>query len=375
MAARKKTIDVRAQRAGLLRSLDRRIRSEGEISLPAAPALLEIYMRRLASMFAGMGKRFSRAELTALRSLLEPRLEAGFAQSPHCRVRVKWQPEPAPATGIDYRIWLESGTLESEYESWLTSREPPLFGALPDAKLLHVVGKPAVPARYRILDLGAGTGRNSLALARAGHTVDALETTPSFCKQLRKMARAERLPLEVIEANMLAPKLELGRARYSLVLCSEVSPHFRGPAELRTLFERAARWLRPGGSLLLNAFLVVRGFAAAKLVRELSQIAWSSVFTPREVASALEGLPFELMSNESAHAYEKAHQPPEAWPPTSWFENWSRGHNCFGVKRGNPPMELRWLHYRRLEAKGRSARAHSSTRPRKTTRKTTHTAG
>jgi SAM-dependent methyltransferase len=351
VAGRTKTALVRAREAGLLKSLDRRIRCEGEISLPAAPALLELYMRRLSALFANMGKRFSRAELAALRNLLEPRLHAGFAQSPHCRIRLKWEPEPAPASGIDYRIWLETGSLESEYESWLTSREPPLFGAHPDAKLLHVVGKPALPSRYRILDLGAGTGRNSLALARAGHPVDALETTPAFCRELRKAARAERLPLEVVESNLFAPKLALGRSRYALVLCSEVTSHFREPDQLRTLFERAAKWLRPGGSLLFNAFIAKSRSAARALERELSQIAWSSVFTKQDLASASQGLTLRLVSDESAHAYEKEHQPPAAWPPTSWFESWSRGYNCFAMKQGAAPMELRWLHYRKAEGR------------------------
>jgi SAM-dependent methyltransferase len=353
VAARKNSGKQASHEAGLLRSLDRRIRTEGELILPAAPALLDLYLRRLAAMFANMGKRFSRAELAALRGLLEPRLKEGFAQSPHCRIHVKWQPEPAPATGIDYRLWLEAGTLETEYESWLSTREPPLFGALPDAKLLNVVQASAAREPQRILDVGAGTGRNALALARAGHAVVALETTPAFCSELRKLARAERLPLQVVEANLFSPRLELGRARYSLVLCSEVAPHFRGVGELRMLFERAARWLRPGGSLLVNAFLADRGFSPESMARELSQIAWSSVFTTHDLARAARGLPLALVSNEPAHAYEKAHQPPESWPPTSWFDNWSRGYNCFGVKRGRPPMALHWLHYRKRSARKR----------------------
>jgi len=315
--------------------------------LPAAPALLELYLRRLAPLFKSLGKPFSRAEQAALRAMLEPRLLEGFRRSPHCRVHVKWQPEPAPATGVDYRIWLEGGTLEAEYESWLSAREPPLFGALPDAKLLQVVGELASPARCRVLDLGAGTGRNSLALARRGHPVDAIETTPAFCAELRKAARAEKLPLRVINANLLGPKLGLAPGRYSLVLCSEVTSHFRGAEELRTLFERAARWLRPGGSLLLNAFLAKPGFAPPRLARELSQIAWSSLFTRRDLARASAGLPLRLVSNEGACDFEQAHLPPESWPPTSWYESWSRGYNCFGARRGTPPIELCWLLYRK----------------------------
>ncbi|HKO49441.1 MAG TPA: class I SAM-dependent methyltransferase [Polyangiaceae bacterium] len=347
MAARKPLIAPRAADAALLASLDRRIRSEGELSFPAAPALLDLYMRRLASLFASMGKRLSRDELASLRSLLEPRLKDGFEQSPHCRVHIKWQPEEAPGTGVDYRIWLVNGTLEAEYASWASSREPPLFGAYPDAKLLHIARALKTPERHRILDIGAGTGRNTLALARAGYAVHALETTPGFCSALRDTARTERLPIEVIEGNVLAPELVLGRAHYSLVVCSEVTGHFRGPADLRRLFERAARWTRKGGSLLVNAFVASKGFEPSALAREFSQIAWSTVFTHKDLAEAMGGLPFSRISDESAYAYEKAHQPPQGWPPTSWFENWSRGFNCYQVKQGLPPMDLRWLHYRK----------------------------
>jgi SAM-dependent methyltransferase len=337
-------------------SLDRRIRTSGGISFPAAPALLDVYLRRVSTLFASMGKKFSRAELGLLQSLLEPRLQAGFEQSPYARIHLEWQPEDPPGTGIDYRIRLEGGTLEAGYDEWLRTKEPPLFGANPDAKLLHLTRELEGPRRHRILDIGAGTGRNTVALARAGYAVDALETTPGFCKALRRVARAERLPIEIIESNIFAPDLELGRERYSLVLCSQVTGHFRGNAELRALFERAATWTRPHGSLLVSAFVANDGFEPSQLAREYSQIAWSTCFTPRDLSEALRRLPLELVSDESAYEYEKAHQPAETWPPTSWFESWSRGFNCYRMKSGAAPMELRWLHYRKLEPKKRTRR-------------------
>jgi SAM-dependent methyltransferase len=332
------------------------MRTEGELSFPAAPSLLEVYLRRLSTTFANMGKRFSRAELASLRSLLESRLRDGFEQSPNSRVHIKWEPEASPGTGIDYRIWLENGSLEGGYEHWDTTGNAPLFGTHADAKLLQLARELPKAPRPRILDIGAGTGRNAFALARDGFPVDALEATPAFCKVLRRTARSERLPLEIVQSNVFSPELELGRERYALVVCSEVTSHFRGSAELRALFERASTWTRPGGSFLVNAFVASRGYALTPLARESSQIAWSTVFTAKELGDAAQNLPLSLVSDESVYDYEKAHQPPQAWPPTSWFESWSRGHNCYRLKKGVPPMELRWFHYRKLESKRRNRR-------------------
>jgi len=42
-----------------------------------------------------------------------------------------------------------------------------------------------------VLDIGGGTGRNTLALARRGHPVDVVEMTPKFADIIR--AEAERV--------------------------------------------------------------------------------------------------------------------------------------------------------------------------------------
>ena len=100
MVTRKSTLGPEVAEAALLASLDRRMRTEGELSFPAAPSLLEVYLRRLSTTFANMGKRFSRAELASLRSLLESRLRDGFEQSPNSRVHIKWEPVASPGTRL-----------------------------------------------------------------------------------------------------------------------------------------------------------------------------------------------------------------------------------------------------------------------------------
>ena len=351
MRPRKKSLAPRAAQAALVAALDRRIKTEGAISFPVAPALLDHYLRRLSAMFASAGKTFSRAERASLRGFLEARMAAGFAQSPHARVHVRWQPEAAPGVGVDYKIWLEDGSLEGEYDQWAAAEGPPPFGACADAKLLDVVRGLEPAERHRVLDIGAGSGRNTLALARAGFVVDALELTPAFCRELRRAARAEQLPIEVIQSSLFAPELRLGRGRYSVVVCSEVTSHFRGVHELRAFFERAAACTRRGGSLLTNVFLAEPDFEPTQIARELSQISWSTLFTRAELARATRGLGFSRISDESVHDYERAHQPADFWPPTSWFESWSRGLNCYRMNSGASPIELRWLHYRKRAAK------------------------
>lgn len=346
MKPRLRAIAPRVVEEALVAALDRRVRTEGSISFPAAPSLLEHYLRRLSSMFAAMGKKLSRQELASLREFLEPRLREGFERSPHARVHLRWQPEAPPGTGIDYQIWLEHGSLEAEYARWAASEGPPPFGANADAKLLSLVAGLGKPPRQRILDVGAGTGRNALALGRAGFKVDALEPTPGFCDSLRAATSAESLPVEVIQSDVFAPGLRL-RAKYSVVVCSEVTSHFRSTTELRAFFERVTAWLRPGGSLLLNAFLADADFEPTLRARELSQVAWSTLFTRPELAKATRGLGLSLLSDDSVHDFERANQPSEAWPPTSWFESWSQGLNCFRMRRGSAPMQLRWLHYRK----------------------------
>ena len=334
-------------RTAVISRVNRRIQTEGEISFPAAPTLLGVYLERLTRMFASMGKELSQDELAHLESVLAPRLEEGFRDSAHARVHVKWASEPSPGVGIDYRIWLVTGTLAAQYEQWASSKEKALFGRNADAKVLSVARALGKPANHRVLDLGAGTGRNALPLARAGHPTDALELTEGFCTELEELAQSENLPVAVIRGNALDPDVCV-EGDYSLVVCSEVASHFRSSLELRTLFERAVHWLRTDGLLLVSVFVPVDGYEPDQLAREVAQIAWSTVFTRAELDDAKRELPLSLLSDEPVYGYEKEHQPAAGWPPTAWFEDWSRGFNGYGVESGLPPMELRWLVYRKL---------------------------
>ena len=80
----------------------------------------------------------------------------------------------------------------------------PVFGTEPDARVLALAGEAADPKAFRVLDVGAGTGRNALGLARRGYPVDAVELTPKFADIVRTEAARELLDVRVIQRDVFA---------------------------------------------------------------------------------------------------------------------------------------------------------------------------
>ncbi|KAI9031976.1 S-adenosyl-L-methionine-dependent methyltransferase [Hyaloraphidium curvatum] len=336
--------------AAMERRMARRTRTKGELSWPAAPALLPLYRKRLGDMFAAMGKPFAESELDDMEEMIRVRVGAAWKVSPHGKLHVSWEPEK-DGGGVEYTVWYEVGTVAEQYDDWNETHEQPLFGKNPDAKLVQVAGTLEPTGDHPILDIGAGTGRNALPMAAKGHPVTAVEITPKFADMLRQKPADAKLALTVVEGDAASGNLELEESSFSVVLCSEVTPHFRTAEQLRTLFESAARWLRPGGTFVVNVFLALPGYEPTDLERQLGQVFWCTFFTREELDGAAAGLGLALVSDDPVEEFERAHQPGESWPPTSWFEEWAGGWDVFAVKEGErPPIELRWLCYRKAEA-------------------------
>ena len=97
-----------------------------------------------------------------------------------------------------------------------------------------------------ILDVGAGTGRVSLDLARRGHRMTALDLDPELLDTLR--ARAAELPVETVCADARA--FELPRRDFAVCLAPMQTVQLLGGATGRLAFLRRARsHLRAGGLL------------------------------------------------------------------------------------------------------------------------------
>jgi len=312
----------------------------GEIRLPAVPGLIDEYVAMCDDIFARVGRKFNEAELGHLRKVLEGQLAEAYAASQRSNIIISYN-APIGST-LNYQINAQWWSLAEAYENWISTREPPLFGTEPDARVWTLANEAADAKTHRVLEVGGGTGRNALPLARRGHPVDVVEMTPKFAEMIRSDAAKESLDVRVIVRDVFATMDDL-RQDYNLMVLSEVVPDFRATHQLRGLFELANYVLAPGGRLVFNVFLARGGYTPDRGVREFGQQEYTGMFTRHEMASATAGLPFELVADDSVYEYEKANLPEGAWPPTSWYANWVSGIDVFPVEREMSPIEMRWL--------------------------------
>ncbi|MEM1115650.1 MAG: class I SAM-dependent methyltransferase [Bacteroidota bacterium] len=117
------------------------------------------------------------------------------------------------------------------------------FGRAPNAVVAAEADRLGDGAR--VLDLGAGEGRNAVFLARRGHDVTALDVATAELDRATAWAAAEGLRLGVEEADLSgwsAPE-----AAYDGVVCTFVHLLSHERPAMWAAIERA---LRPGGVLL-----------------------------------------------------------------------------------------------------------------------------
>lgn len=331
-------------RDAMARRLYRRSMSEGQIHVPAVPSMLDEYVAMCQNIFTSLGIQNTPEEIDQLKEVLKGELAKAFKASSRSNIVIHFS---SPfGTTLNYRVKPQWATIGADYDNWVGTREGPLFGSEPDARVWALASEAADPATCRVLDVGAGTGRNALALARRGHPVDAVELAAKFADILRSAATRDALDVNVIQSDVFAAMEGVG-GDYRLVVFSEVVPDFRTTLELNGMFELAAQCLAPGGHLVFNVFLPHAGYTPDDAARELGQQCNTMIFTRDEVTAAAAEFPLELVADDSAYEYEKAHLPEGAWPPTAWFDGWASGLDVFDVERDDSPIELRWLVYRK----------------------------
>jgi len=341
--------DPAALHDAMMRRLHRRAIASGTITIPAVPGLLEDYVVMCLDAFAAIGVHFTDEQVDQLRDVVQGQLIEAYAASPRSSIVITY--ESPVGNVVNYQVRAEWSTIDDAYAAWLDTREPPYFGTAPDARVVSLAQEADDPGSFPVLDIGAGTGRNALALARRGYPVDAIEMTERFADTIRSQAQDAGLDVRVFH-RALSDSLEGLRDDYRLIILSEVVTDFRATEDLRRMFEVAAAHLAPGGKLVFNAFLAGDPYVPDHAARQLGQQTYSTIFTYDEIDESLASLPLALISDVPAYDYEKAHLPAEDWPPTSWYEGWTRGLDVFDLAPGESPVQMRWLVYERARRIG-----------------------
>ncbi len=97
------------------------------------------------------------------------------------------------------------------------------------------------------LDVAAGTGRNTLALARAGRRVVAMDFSLAGLRGLAEIARRDKLPIAAVAADLEAA-LPVRPNTFDAILNVSYLD--------RALIPQLKAALRPGGALLFDTFLI-----------------------------------------------------------------------------------------------------------------------
>ena len=113
-------------------------------------------------------------------------------------------------------------------------------------EVLHLI--PTVPCR--VLDIGAGTGRDAAALAAKGHSVTAMEPTAELRAHGQRLHAA--LPITWVDDSLpeLA-RLRAGRARFDLVMATAVWMHL-DQGQRATAMRYVARLVAADGQFILS---------------------------------------------------------------------------------------------------------------------------
>jgi len=106
------------------------------------------------------------------------------------------------------------------------------------------------PHATHVLDLGCGAGNYTLKLLQALPNLNATLvdlSQPMLERAAQRLRPATNGEIKTIQADLR--ELELGEARFDIILAAAVFHHLRGADEWRSVFSKCYAALRPGGAL------------------------------------------------------------------------------------------------------------------------------
>jgi SAM-dependent methyltransferase len=210
----------------LANQLYRRAVAGGRITLPAVPSMIDDYVKICDDVFKAIGVVFDMTELAQLRAALNTELNNAFKASHRSEIVIGY--ECPQGLVLNYHVKAQWYSIEAEYEKWLATRKPPLFGVEPDARVWALAMEAENPSACSILDIGAGTGRNALPLARSGFAVDVIEVTAKFAQMIQKEVQNDQLNMRIFR-NDIFDNIQGCAKIINLLFCRKLPRTFAHP--------------------------------------------------------------------------------------------------------------------------------------------------
>jgi 2-polyprenyl-3-methyl-5-hydroxy-6-metoxy-1,4-benzoquinol methylase len=198
---------------------------------------------------------------------------------------------PAGRDHYSYAVYADPATAEAFDARRFGGPIGELVGASQARVLLHMAGD--VRDR-RVLDVGTGTGRAAILLARAGAKVAGIDASDQMLAIARRRAAAERLDLSFGVGD--AHALTFGDASFELVVCLRLLMHVpdwrQCVAELCRVAAKRVIVDYPSATSAAALESVARGLVHAVRPRTEAY----RVFTDRAIADAFRACGFEVRS-------------------------------------------------------------------------------
>jgi SAM-dependent methyltransferase len=144
------------------------------------------------------------------------------------------------------RPWHDDDTFWEAVMPVIFTQQRVKYGAI---EVGLIIGLLDLAPGAHVLDLGCGIGRHTLEFARRGYHATGLDRTAVYLDRARETARAEKLDVEFVRADMRTfSKPETFDATISMF----TSFGYFSPQENRQVLLTAHQNLKPGGALLID---------------------------------------------------------------------------------------------------------------------------